>query len=317
MVGLTIGLILLAGLSYMFLDSSRARAELDKSMQQLENGRYAMQLLKEELRLAGYYGPSYEFGATPVAAPDPCATDTASLKAAMPVAVQGYRQPSTNPISTCLADANFTTNNDILVIRRAQTVTTTVASANAAAIYLQANGESVVLDVGANTANFTLQSKGATTPIRPFVVRIYFVSPCDVPASGSNCTGNTDDSGVPIPTLKRLELTPSGWQVVPLVQGVERFAVEYGVDGNSDGAPDSYVGTVAGATDWGNVVTVRIHLLVRSTRPSADYEDTKTYRLGTPGSGTIVTVNAPNDGYKRHVFSETIRLTNVSGRREV
>ena len=43
-----------------------------------------------------------------------------------------------------------------------------------------------------------------------------------------------------VPTLKRLEFTGSGWTETPLVEGIEELNIEYGIDNNSDGAPDAY-----------------------------------------------------------------------------
>jgi len=63
-------------------------------------------------------------------------------------------------------------------------------------------------------------------------------------------------------------------------------------------------------TDWANVVTVRMHILARNTRETGGHKDEKTYNLGP------VVVGPFNDKYRRHVYSEMIRLMNVSGRRE-
>jgi len=54
MVALTIASLLLLGLATLFVNNSKARSELDKSSRQIENGRYAMQVLFDELRHAGY-----------------------------------------------------------------------------------------------------------------------------------------------------------------------------------------------------------------------------------------------------------------------
>jgi type IV pilus assembly protein PilW len=59
-----------------------------------------------------------------------------------------------------------------------------------------------------------------------------------------------------------------------------------------------------------NVVTVRIHVLARSLEPTQGYSDTKTYTLGTGTMGPF------GDGFKRHVFTTTVRLINPAGRRE-
>lgn len=56
MIALTVGLIILAGVSLLFLSMMRSREELEKSNRQIENGRYAMDALAEDLRHAGYYG---------------------------------------------------------------------------------------------------------------------------------------------------------------------------------------------------------------------------------------------------------------------
>lgn len=316
MIGLTIGLLLLSALSALLVNNSQARVELDKTMQQVENGRYAMQLLGDEIRLAGYYGEGDTVGSVPATLPDPCAADIPSLRAALPVAVQGYSQPPSSPLS-CLPSADLLNGNtDILVLRRAATNTVALASLDPATPYLQTVNRQYVLDTGQNIASYTLKMlSGALAPIHPYAVQIYFISPCDRPATGTSCTGAGDDNGHPIPTLKRLELTGAGWgPATPLVEGVERMYVQYGVDSDGDGAPDSYVSTPSAIsamsmTDWTNVVAIRVDLLARNTHSTVGYKDARQYTLGA------VSVPAPNDAYKRHAYSQVVRLMNVDGRR--
>ena len=71
MISITIGLILVAGMATLISNNAAHRAELEKSSRQIENGRYAMQVLAEDLRHAGYYGEYYEFGSVPAAIPNP------------------------------------------------------------------------------------------------------------------------------------------------------------------------------------------------------------------------------------------------------
>ena len=59
-----------------------------------------------------------------------------------------------------------------------------------------------------------------------------------------------------------------------------------------------------------NVTSVRIYVLARSRERSPNYTDSKTYTLGSAGN-----VGPFNDNFKRHVFTTTVRLTNISGRR--
>lgn len=309
MIGLTIGILLLTVLSALLVNNSQARVELDRTMQQVENGRYAMQVLSSELRLAGYYGDGSSVGSVPVALPDPCVTDVASLKTALPVAIQGYSQVAGSPLA-CLDGANVQPGSDILVIRRAQTEPVALASLDPALPYIQTLGEELVFALGANSANFTLKKiGGALAPIHPYTTQIYFVSPCSTPSSGGTCSASAD-SGNPIPTLKRLELENNAWRTVTLVEGIERMRVEYGVDNDNDGSPDSYVVAPATPQAWNNVVSTSIGLLARNTRPTPGHVDSKTYRLVT------LDIAAPQDAYKRHAYSGVVRFMNVSGRRE-
>ena len=49
-----------------------------------------------------------------------------------------------------------------------------------------------------------------------------------------------------------------------LVTGVERLAVRLGLDSNADGATDAYA-TPDGVTNWTQVVTTQVELLLAST----------------------------------------------------
>lgn len=309
MIGLTIGLLMLTVLSALLVNNSQARVELDRTMQQVENGRYAMQTMFSELRLAGYYGAGESVGAAPAAGvPDPCATDMASLKAALPVAVQGYSQVAANPLG-CLNSANLQTGSDILVVRRALSEPTAAGSLDAALPYIQSIGDEMVFDVGANGANFTLKDiTGAAAMVHRYTVQIYFISPCSTPAAG--CSASSDN-GAPVPTLNRLELdplAPGGWNIVSLVEGIERLRVEYGLDSDNDGTPDSYVLTTATAANWSKVVSLNVGLLARNTRATPGHVDKKTYQLAT------LAVAAANDQFKRHAYNGVVRLKNVSDR---
>ena len=56
MVGITLGLLVLAGLAGVFANSSRSRSDIERASRQIENGRYALQVLTDDIRLAGFYG---------------------------------------------------------------------------------------------------------------------------------------------------------------------------------------------------------------------------------------------------------------------
>ena len=55
LVSLAIGLLIVSGLTVLFVNSSQSGSELDKSVRQIESGRYAMEVMSDDIRLAGFY----------------------------------------------------------------------------------------------------------------------------------------------------------------------------------------------------------------------------------------------------------------------
>jgi len=326
MIAMTISLFLMVGLAGIFANSSRTQNELTKTARQIEDGRYALSVLAEDLSLAGYYGYFYS-PAAPTALVDPCELTTmATLRAGLQLPVQGYDSPASPPapLSGCLSAANHLDGTDILVVRRASSQVTPIASLVTNEVYLQANSETSlsanpVINTGTasnfNTGPLFLKDGVTPAPVRKLHVHTYFIAPCSVPnGGGSVCTGAADDAGSPIPTLKRMELTvDSGGarviDIVPLVEGVENMQIDYGIDSDNDGAQNSWVTEPASAADWANVMAVRITLLVRNVEQTPGFTDTKTYNLGLAGDVT------PGGSYRRHVYQSMVRLVNPSSRR--
>ena len=320
LIAMGISLLLLSGLVTVFATSSQNQRELQKSAQQIENGRYAMDILTQDLHHAGYYG-RYVPTTAGTSLPDPCITgDATALANALPFPVQAYiaSGQTTYPdfsgtgCATYLPTANLKAGSDVVVIRRAETSPLAVGStANDADVYVQANPAAIDLHFGTATvltttnradgAAATVKKKDGTTAeeIRKYRVHIYFVAPCSIPSSGTTCTGaSTEDT---IPTLKRLELSATGGvralTPVPLAEGIEALKVEFGIDNSpsgtnastgliGDGAPDVYVpsqtSTSPSVADFGNAVSAKIFLIARNTEKSAGFTDTKTYPVATP-----------------------------------
>lgn len=323
MIAVTVGLLIMAGLTTIFANSTRARSENERVGQQIDNGRYALQVLTDDLHNAGYLA---EFNpaslATPLTKPDACATDLATLNTALPLAVQGYDNGSSAP--SCLSDVR--TGTDILVIRRASTCAVGEANCDAqvsGAPYFQASACSSGTELSAvtatnyyalntNIASLTMHQKNCTTlaAYRQYLVHIYFIA-------------NNDKRGDGIPTLKRAELGASGFTIAPLVEGVENMQIEYGLDTAGTGAPGAFTAdpdsfnSCAGALCigyWRNTVGAKIHLLTRNTTVTPGFSDDKDYSLGLDANGTGITVGRFHDGYKRHVYETVVRLNNTSGR---
>jgi type IV pilus assembly protein PilW len=324
MVTLVLGLFLTFGLVQLFASSNESYDALSQAAQQIENGRYAIETMEHDLKHAGYYGEYGFAGAAGSVLPNPCeSADLTAIREALPFYVQGYDAPGASPLA-CIANANLVPGTDILVIRRVSTIPTAPAGLVVNELYLQANADSTdslnpVLDLGHRTAAFSLLKRdgASSAEIRKFLVRIYFVSPCSMPAVGTVCTAEAD-GGRPIPTLKRLSLTvdPASGDLEMLLEsvaeGIENLQVDYGVDATGDGVPDGVLRALpASAEDWGNVTAAQLHVLARNLKISAGHVDTKTYNLGVAGAFT------PGGSFRRHVFTAQARLVNPGGRREV
>lgn len=332
MIGITLGLLILAGLASVFANTSRSRTELERASRQIENGRYAMEILGDDLRLAGFYGElAVNTLSVPGALPDPCSTDPTVWAQAIPVAVQAYDTGTSAP--TCVP-ADLKTGTDIVVVRRTAMceagVSGCAAAASQQALFQAAKCGTQVAAVNTsylinrNGTTFDRQLKDCATAagLRRYYVNIYYIS-------------TNNGQGTSIPTLKRLELndTSDGFNQVALVEGIEQMNIEYGVDytGSTactpDGQPDAWTAdptnfTPTGCTgsaviNWSNVVAARINILARNTEASPTYTDNKTYTLGLDASGNPVTVTNPNDNYHRHAYNTVVRLVNVSQRREM
>jgi len=356
MTAITIGLLILAGLASVFVNSSNANREMKNNAEQIENGRYAIEFLAQDIRHAGFYGELTALPAAPGAAPDACAAPTAgtvsdTVNNALALPVQRI-DPASIPsgCSSLLTSANLKSGSDILVVRRADT--TVVNSAGSGTIvggtvYLQTTADTADVQYGvagsitsAQTAagsastlqrrDFSVAATGApkqfpliAAAIRKYRTHIYFVAPCSVPnGGGSVCTGSADDQGRPIPTLKRLEMGASGaFSIVPLVEGIEMLRFEYGID-NQPGTADPGTGLIGdGLPDS------------YSTTPSlADMTNITAVRIyvlarnTSPSSGYTddktyslgtYTTTATNDSYKRHVYGAETRVANQAGRREI
>lgn len=334
MVAIAIGLLMLAGLSSLFLGNNQAQMDIERANRQVENGRYAMQLMTSDLRNAGFYA---EFDPAalpaPAAPPDPCATAIADVSSAIALPVQGY--DGNNPLG-CLTDVKA--NTDIVVLRHTHTCVVGAADCDPATEggpFFQASLCNNTFELGSANLNkhyqvsavatgFTLHKRdcditeGSGTPadLRRLVTHIYFIA-------------NNSLAGDGVPTLKRAEVVSKNGQmtvvIVPLAEGIENMQAEYGVDTSNDGVADLYAPDAAKAngcadntcavSNWSNVVALKLHLLSRTLSPSMTHVDTKSYVLGLDQEGKQYVIAATKDKYKRHVFTTLIGLPNVAGRK--
>jgi type IV pilus assembly protein PilW len=360
MVAMAIGLVILAALVAVFVNTSRSNRELARTNSVIENGRLAVQVLENDIVHAGFWGtfvPQFDDQTedavpadVPNAVPDPClaydpvaGTWTAQYITNL-VGIPAQSYEDTTALAGCPTGvlANYLAGTDLLVIRHANTCIAGGGSPNcepdtAGRLYFQASRcDTDLVPYVLDTGGFTLTQRdcAAVAERRQFVSHIYYVRDFAVTA------------GDGIPTLMRAQFDLSGTTLafqpaVPLIEGIEAFRVEFGIDDVSrtgaavdyteevdwadpnlrttptnrgDGAPDGdflrcTAATPCAAADLMNVTAVKLYVLARSREPSQGHTDTKTYDLGDTTLGPF------NDEFKRHLFITTVRLPNVSGRR--
>ena len=315
MVGLTLGMVVATALLTLFANASTNGSNLQRASAHIENGRYAVELLREEVQMAGYYG-EISTAASAWQVPNPCATDPVGAftpaPLALPTPVRGH-QPADMP--TCLTGRNLLAGTDAVVVRRVEVTPVAVASLppSGSQYYLQhslCNSDPVAepLVFAPNPAAFTVHDRGcsALNTARAYVSRIYFVAACN------RCSGSGDG----MPTLKRLDLVGNTLVETALVEGVESLRIEYGFDTDANGSADTFLATTAAsgpASLWENVVALNVHLVMRSAErvTGSSLARAQTFQLGGLGS-----VSTANDGYVRRAYSTTVRLINPSGARE-
>ena len=280
LVAVAVGLLILAGMTTLFVRNSRAQQSVERANRQIENGRYAIDVISTDLRNAGYYG---EYDPTelptPPGVPDPCALTVGALKAALPLHVQGYDAGAAMP--GCLTDQKSGT--DVLVVRHTRACVKgnpNCDDSDPAGPLFQASlcnnpselgsgdpADHYALDTDPSTLTrhardcTQVAGSGSLAPVRRFLTHIYFVA-------------NNDNGSDGIPTLKRAELRLVDGNLkfvtVPLVEGIDTLQLEYGMDTNGDGVVDTYSATPDSADNWRSVLSVRVALLAKNTDGAAN-----------------------------------------------
>lgn len=402
MVSVTLGLLIMVALIVVFLNVSRTNTEMTKTNSLIENGRFAIDILQEDIGHGGFLGgyvPQFDDlsattvpGDAPSLAPDPClayaswATTVGHTDSLLGIPVQGFDAVPTGTTGCAAFVTNKKASTDVLVTRRAEVCLPGVGNCEALdnnKVYFQASfcenettATTPLRYVLSNaSADFTLKKRGCTgTPPaattgtvsdkRKFISNIYYVRTYAVTA------------GDGIPTLMRASFNATGGTpvfdtAVALIEGIEGFRVELGIDAQGRcGANNDYAAAVArvspstcaldavtatnntmptnrgdgvpempfvhctgggGCTNvqLRDVVAVKLYVLARSHDTALGHTDSKVYCLSgscsTPTKPDCLSLGAANtypllgpfcDGYKRHIFETTIRLNNISGRRE-
>jgi len=270
MVALIIGLALSAAAAMIYSSGKRAFVVHGNMARILESGRSAMFLMKEDIRLAGYWGlnylPSSIVSAEPVIVGNECTTGW-STEVSIPIDVLNN---SNDGYADCIPDADHEPGTDVLTVRHSASEPTLSSAIAAGDIYLHTSLTRGVLFVADTDGMVDAGIEIDETPLANYRVytHAYYIRPWSV----SRADG--------IPTLVREAVAGTRMVAEPLVEYVQDFQITLGLDTDTDGNVDRYSNQGFDPADSANLMTVTVEILVRSPSQEADYINRRIYTLG-------------------------------------
>lgn len=306
MIAITISLILMLGITALFIQTKRSAAQNERIQEIQENGRFAMHVLAEDLKHAAFFGGILSAGQ--IAADDASGGTLASsgtdcgdgsspwgwMFDAANGSLEFLETAADSSAHLCIESASFKPNTDILAIKRARgEVAGTLENGT---VYLRSNNQNGCL--WKKTASNSAPANTTACPTSdvqdwPYLAHVYYVRSWSV-ANGD---------GIPALCRKHLTGDPPAMKTQCLAEGIEHFHIDFGIDDDEDGYADYWEGDPS-KSELERAVSARIYVLTRSREPSQGLNNQKTYRLGTHAAITV------NDDYHRRVYSTTVILRN-------
>lgn len=354
MIAMTIGLLVTLAVGSLFLTSRQTYRQNDAMAKMQENARFAMELITQDLRHAGFFGNSPEptgagtnYAAMTLADPtSDCGVKTANGEAGLynlgPTAGdRRFLLSFGNQIAdvdatavdtfygACLAKSEVKPNSSILIIKRTAAEPTPpllqddpATTDNETTLEGRIANRPYVYATG-GTAYLYTYTNGVTVPAGvaagehwEYQPRIYYIDNNDV--------------------LRRKQLQGLDLVSEPLAEGIEAIHIEFGINSTreaiDEGTPDYFttpaVNTVSTANaDMNWAISATVHILARTATPDPDpnYQDTRTYQLGSTGPtiGPLTKTDLVNGvttatkfgdyryHYRRRVYSTTVVLKNL------
>ena len=309
MIASVLSVIIISGVLTLYANSQHTSRTQNYTRQIQENGRFALQIMGEDVRMAQYYGINLLPSTIDTSYTSSLSYGCGGTGWATNVVQSVFAANNSNPYSgNCISGSNYVLNSDVLVVRHAESDPLDDSEIEEDHLYLYTSltdGETfrAIADdtVNASTLNRVTETPASTYK---FSSNVYYIRPCSDMSAGDStiCDGGDDD----IPTLVRETLAANDTIAEPLVKYVENMQLTFGVDLSSpaDFTVDRYV-SAAGVSDWGSVLSTKIDLLLRSPEAVSGYTNSNTYLLGDQAV-------SPADGYPRKVFTTTLFIRNPS-----
>jgi type IV pilus assembly protein PilW len=307
MVGMVLGLMLIAGAVSIYLASKRSYVEVEQVAALTESARFAEQLIGDSLRHAGFFGEVSPNRIELDSSLTGVVGDCSGLAGAHNLNQFVYAVTTTSAsVLGCIDDA--VPNTDVLVIKHvaSQPYTDGPRDSFDPNDPTQGDGTIDTPDTLQNDKTYVLTNN---------ITGVMFDGNDTVPSAA--VPGGTAweyqyevfyirNAAIPQLSRKVLSWNGTAMELVTedIAEGVEDLRVSLGYDSNNDGEVDTFE-TPATLASWSNVQSVEVFMLTRSATRDVQYTDTKVYQLG----GT--TVGPKNDNYRRLISYASISLRNL------
>ncbi|HRH81320.1 MAG TPA: PilW family protein [Thiobacillaceae bacterium] len=338
LVGMALGLIVLAAIGYIYSGSRQSYVQQDNLARLQENGRYALELLGQEIRMAGYIGCPNIGMVTPTVQANNAPFTSLGLTGALVRPVTGVLADGINNAVTTNISTNQVSGTDLLIIHRA-------------------SGTGFPLSANMVTTADAIQMTGSPRGLKHGDNNVLVISDCTqadifcassvapVNPDGANATVGHDGSAGACnnaSTLSKIYRTnamvmgletavyyirnqstgnpalyvtrwapdaAAGGDTDEVLPNVENMRVYFGLDTDNNGSVDQYVRSAA-VGNWAQVRAVRVSLLMRSS-DNGVAPQAQTYVYDANGDGTPEAITAASsDRRLRQVYTTTVAIRN-------
>ncbi len=325
LIALLIGIFITMGVIQIFISSKQTYRMQEALARMQESGRFALDFLDRDIRMAGYRGCASRGSTTPISN---LITNSSSYIYNYINPIQGFESSSSTWLpalpTAITSETTPSGGSDVITIRRAgdDSVMVSIADNASTPKKIKVNRDSTpsfkscdVVLISDCSSSALLQLSDDYDPTNK-EVKYTVGSGCGSSGTGGNSKalenayagGNLNRALATSYYIKNNNnIQPTLYRLLnandedELVEGVESMQIYYGIDTDNDGMANSYV--KANSAIWQNVVSVRVNLLLRTI-------DDNITAKPLPYEFDGQQINNPPDKRMRRVFTSTIAIRN-------
>ncbi len=317
MVAITISLIILAAVSSLFVSSKKTYTTQDRLARVQENGRFAMQFITRDLRMAGYTGclnklilnttyfnqsnTTVTTPDVPIAATTATTTDTITISFVEPMSLASLNADMSSPNADIVTSTETSgiAKGDMLIISdcsSADLFQVTDISTNTTTHKTTISHIAGTTNPAPGNASSNLsKAYKSTAKIIRFSTRTYSIA--------TGASGN--------PALFRAD---NGNPGAELVDGIQSIKILYGEDTDTptattatDGVPNIYR-NASSVSNWGMVTSARLGILAQTVDQKDTEIDSGSYDVDGDGTNEFSNIGDRNT---RRIFRSTVLMRNM------